>query len=208
VPDNVAINTSLDPTAPKVAGDEVTYSGEAAQVQIIQLGSVLGVEGSRTVTRHDLSSIYGSLTETPPATDTASSGFNGRLQRIAQRITSLIALLPASLGQKTMANSLAVTLASDQTTLVAESARASALTTRSQVSVTTTADTLLASNASRKSALFKNLGPFPVYIGSATVTAANGMLLSSGDGFEDDRTTILWQAIAVGGTSTVAVLEV
>lgn len=40
----------------------------------------------------------GSVTETAPATDTASSGLNGRLQRIAQRITSLIALLPTSLG--------------------------------------------------------------------------------------------------------------
>lgn len=56
----------------------------------------------------------GTLTETAPGTDTASSGLNGRLQRIAQRLTSLIALLPASLGQKTAANSLAVTVASDQ----------------------------------------------------------------------------------------------
>ncbi len=40
----------------------------------------------------------GSLTETAPTTDTASSGLNGRLQRIAQRITSLIALLPTALG--------------------------------------------------------------------------------------------------------------
>lgn len=50
----------------------------------------------------------GSLTETAPATDTASSGLNGRLQRIAQRITSLIALIPASLGRKSSALSLAV----------------------------------------------------------------------------------------------------
>lgn len=34
----------------------------------------------------------GALTETAPASDTASSGLNGRLQRIAQRLTSLIAL--------------------------------------------------------------------------------------------------------------------
>ena len=55
----------------------------------------------------------GAVTETAPGTDTASSGLNGRLQRIAQRLTSLIALLPTSLGQKTKANSLAVTIASD-----------------------------------------------------------------------------------------------
>ena len=36
-----------------------------------------------------LEGLTGSLTETAPATDTASSGLNGRLQRIAQRLTSL-----------------------------------------------------------------------------------------------------------------------
>lgn len=61
----------------------------------------------------------GGLTETAPASDTASSGLNGRLQRIAQRLTSLIALLPTSLGQKTMANGLAVTIASDQSAVPA-----------------------------------------------------------------------------------------
>jgi hypothetical protein len=42
--------------------------------------------------------LLGAVTEAAPATDTASSGLNGRLQRIAQRITSLIALLPSALG--------------------------------------------------------------------------------------------------------------
>src|SRR4051794_24751404 len=40
----------------------------------------------------------GALPETEPASDTASSGLNGRLQRIAQRLASLIALLPTALG--------------------------------------------------------------------------------------------------------------
>lgn len=44
------------------------------------------------------STLTGALTETAPATDTASSGLNGRLQRIAQRITALIALLPTTLS--------------------------------------------------------------------------------------------------------------
>jgi hypothetical protein len=42
--------------------------------------------------------LVGAVTETAPATDTASSGLNGRLQRIAQRLTSLIALLPSALS--------------------------------------------------------------------------------------------------------------
>lgn len=53
---------------------------------------------SAILTIADFDSKTGSLTETAPATDTASSGVNGRLQRIAQRLTSLIALLPAALG--------------------------------------------------------------------------------------------------------------
>ncbi len=58
--------------------------------------------------------LIGAVTETAPATDTASSGLNGRLQRIAQRLTSLIALYPSSIGQKAKTTSLAVTLASDE----------------------------------------------------------------------------------------------
>lgn len=45
-----------------------------------------------------VSTRVGSTTETAPATDTAASGLNGRLQRIAQRLSSLIALLPTALG--------------------------------------------------------------------------------------------------------------
>lgn len=41
-----------------------------------------------------LETLTGALTETAPATDTASSGLNGRLQRIAQRLTSLLAVTP------------------------------------------------------------------------------------------------------------------
>lgn len=63
--------------------------------------------------------LIGAVTETAPVSDTASSGLNGRLQRIAQRLSSLIALLPTSLGQKTSAASLAVTVASDQTAIPA-----------------------------------------------------------------------------------------
>jgi hypothetical protein len=40
--------------------------------------------------------ILGATNETAPATDTATAGHNGRLQRIAQRITSLIGLFDGS----------------------------------------------------------------------------------------------------------------
>lgn len=62
--------------------------------------------------------VIGGLTETAPATDTASSGLNGRMQRVAQRLTSLIALLPTTIGGKTGVASLGVTLASDDPAVV------------------------------------------------------------------------------------------
>lgn len=62
----------------------------------------------------DLLSRLGALTETAPGTDTASSGLNGRLQRIAQRITSLIGLFPASIGQKAKSAAFPVVLSSDE----------------------------------------------------------------------------------------------
>ena len=51
-----------------------------------------------TSTKQDAqSTLLGAVTETATATDTASSGLNGRLQRIAQRLTSIIALLAGGL---------------------------------------------------------------------------------------------------------------
>lgn len=70
----------------------------------VAAASSLGV----TMSTEDIAR-QGIITETAPASDTASSGQNGRLQRIAQRITSLIALIPASLGTKLASASLSVT---------------------------------------------------------------------------------------------------
>ncbi len=66
---------------------------------------------------NELTANIGSLTETAPATDTASSGLNGRLQRVSQRISSLIALIPTALGQGTMSQGLKVVLPSDQSSI-------------------------------------------------------------------------------------------
>ncbi len=85
-------------------------------------GNLAALAGKDFATQTTLAAtnvLVGAVTESAPASDTASSGLNGRLQRIAQRITSLIALLPASLGQKTMANSFPVCFASDQSVSVA-----------------------------------------------------------------------------------------
>lgn len=41
----------------------------------------------------------GALTETAPATDTASSGLNGRLQRVAQRLTTMLTGIVLAAGE-------------------------------------------------------------------------------------------------------------
>jgi len=82
-------------------------SGSTVQIDQTTPGTTNGVQVNG-------GAVIGAVNETAPATDIASSGLNGRLQRVAQRITSLIALLPTALGQTTKAASLAVTIASDQ----------------------------------------------------------------------------------------------
>ncbi len=57
--------------------------------------------------------LKGAVNETAPVSDTASSGLNGRLQRIAQNITSLLARLPAALGSTTASASLGVTASTE-----------------------------------------------------------------------------------------------
>lgn len=69
---------------------------------------------STRLSESDFDTKVGATNEAAPGTDTATSGLNGRLQRIAQRLTTLIGLLPASLGQKVSSGSFAVVLASDQ----------------------------------------------------------------------------------------------
>lgn len=92
----------------------VTITGSSSSSTVAIDQTTPGTTDSVTV---KASAGIGSLTETAPATDTASSGLNGRLQRIAQRLTSLIGLLPTALGQTTMSASLPVTLASNQSAL-------------------------------------------------------------------------------------------
>lgn len=55
--------------------------------------------GAATATNQTAqNTLIGAVTETAPASDTASSGLNGRLQRIAQNITSLLGRLPSALS--------------------------------------------------------------------------------------------------------------
>lgn len=210
--DNTPIVTSSDPAARKAAADQVTYSGDTADVQLVKIVTVSGAEGSKTTTDvafTDTSPLIGVVTETAPATDTASSGLNGRLQRIAQRLTSLIALLPAALGSgggmkvDGSGTALPVSIATapvlvagsavigkvgiDQTTPgttnAVEVVQATMTMTHSVGSATSTTSAMLASNASRKYALLQNIGSVDVDIKlNASAVAAQGIRLQANGG--------------------------
>lgn len=160
--------------------------------------------------------LYGAVTETAPASDTASSGLNGRLQRIAQRLTSLIALLPANLGQKTSANSLAVTVASDQSALTV--AQATAANLKAQVvyaGVTATdksgtiaaggtAQTAIALNANRRAFWIQNLSAGDLWIsdvGPATA-ASPSLKIVAGGLYESMPGNCPTSAISIIGATT------
>jgi hypothetical protein len=103
---------------PEVNGSNVLKTDGSAVTQPVSgtvtanVGTTGGIALETTQTANGV--LIGAVTETAPGTDTASSGLNGRLQRIAQRLTSLIALLPTSIGAKTVTGSLSVTLATDE----------------------------------------------------------------------------------------------
>ncbi len=124
----------------------------------------------------------GSLTETAPATDTASSGLNGRLQRIAQRITSLIALLPAALGANggLKVEGIASGVAQPVSLPVVASA------TLANVAGSASSVTLLASNASRKLAIIVNDSTAVLYVKFGATASATSFTwkLAAGDTLE------------------------
>lgn len=152
--------------------------------------SVLPTGASTLAEQQTQTTAIGSLTETAPATDTASSGLNGRLQRIAQRLTSLIALFPSSIGTKASADSLAVVIASDQAAISVSPSTVLGTITSTQKSVGLTAVRATVSGSSpssvRKRLLIKpsknNTGA--VYLGSSSVTTSNGLEIIGPDRLE------------------------
>jgi hypothetical protein len=156
----------------------------------------------------------GSLTETAPATDTASSGLNGRLQRIAQRLTSLIDLFPTSIGTKTSAASLSVVLASDQAAIGVTPQTSSGTITQIQKSVGLTAVRATVSGsapgAARKKLMIKpsknNTGS--IYFGASTVTTASGMEIIGPDRLEFELDASDYYLISDTAAQVVEIVEV
>ena len=126
--------------------------------------------------------LLGAVTETAPASDTASSGLNGRLQRVAQRLTSLIAQIPASLGIKTAANSLSIAPASDATFAVSQTG--GTYTDRSIANLSGSSETLMAANTARRILIVVNESATAIAVnltgGTAALNTAGSVTLSPG----------------------------
>lgn len=122
-------------------------------------------------------------------------------------------------GQKTMAGSTPVVIASDQTTIpVSENKTSSTSSTPAQTSVGTTSAQILAANASRKRVMIQNTGTtvIKLNLGTATVTqTAYHVALQScssadaGDGgsYIDEMWTGAIQAISSAAGGTVVITE-
>jgi hypothetical protein len=124
----LAVRRDADTTLVDTTGDYANLQVNATGALKVSAASLPLPTGATTETtlgtrlsESDFDTKVGSLTEASPASDTASSGLNGRLQRIAQLITTLIGRYPASVGQKTMAGSFPVVVASDQGALTVSS---------------------------------------------------------------------------------------
>lgn len=178
-----------------IASDQSAVPVSAASLPL-PVGAATESTLATRLSESDFDTKTGGLTEAPPATDTASSGLNGRLQRVAQRLTSLIALLPAALvggrldtnlgawlgstaptvGQKTMANSVPIVLASDQSA-VPVSGGGGVQYTEGDVDTTITGTVVMWENSDDILRAVSAAEPLPVSIpidtfGSGSLTAA------------------------------------
>jgi hypothetical protein len=192
----------------KRAGNELAYNSGAADANTLRVAIATGANGLATESKQDAEAVLiGAVTEVAPATDTASSGLNGRLQRIAQRLTSLISLLPSSLGQKTMANSLAVTFASDQSALSFTQA-ALAGSYQEDLTVTDGAVETFTAPAGAKWALIQaddaNTGNARVKIGAAATTTS-GIQIQPGRDIKLDCGGDVSYTMESGGTGKLYV---
>lgn len=145
--------------------------------------------------------LTGAVNETAPGTDTASSGLNGRLQRIAQRLTSLIALFPTSLGAKADSASLAVT----QSTQDAARVGATNETAAASDSATSGLNGLIKRGLAGITSLIAGVGA----IGDAAWASGNGSVIAmlktiASAAASTDPATVVGASAVVSATPTVS----
>lgn len=118
----------------------------------------------------------GARADAAASSDTGMFSIIALIKRGLQNWTTLLARVPA-LGQGTMAASMPVVLASNQSTLNVTTVPVAASIATGQVSVTTSATLIVAARSGRKSVIIINEGATDVRLGVSGVTTGNGVLL-------------------------------
>lgn len=209
----VTVNTGLSPIED---GGDVNVTNMPAEFAL-PASQVISLTPPPAITNYSLETsqiaqnvLIGAVDESAPTTDTASSGLNGRLQRIAQRITSLISAVGSpfqaggSIGNTTFSSTQSGTWTvqpGNTPNTTAWKVDGSAVTQPVSGTITanptspatilngqklvTTAGTrvTLASSTTIKSVTIKALSTNTgiVYVGNATVSSSNGLQLVAGD---------------------------
>jgi hypothetical protein len=208
---SIAVTGTFWPTTQTVDG---TVTANTGLILPASLGQKASASSLAVTLSSEQEAEIGIITETAPATDTASSGLNGRLQRIAQRLTSLIDLFPTSIGTKTSAASLSVVLASDQAAVNVTPQTSSGTITNIQKSVGTSAVRATVSgsapSATRKKLMIKpsknNTGS--IFLGSSSVTTASGLEIIGPDRLEFTLDASDYYLISDTAAQVVEIIEV
>ncbi len=155
----------------------------------------------------DLQTDFGS-TNDPAYTDNtgaAPGGVISILKGAYSKLATISGQSPASLGQKTMANSSPVVIASDQPAISVSQFNAGTLTDRSgTVTLGATAQQLAAANAARKYFFFQNnsVGDLWINFGVTAVASQPSIKIIAGNGFSMENSFVSNQLVSVIGATT------
>lgn len=116
-------------------------TGASIEVSTLHPLPVTSSGGSAVTVADGANVTFGAEADAAAATDTSTATYMSLFKRLLQRITTFIGLFPTSLGQKTMANGLAVTVASDQSAVPFSVADGSDATQGAKADAAATADT-------------------------------------------------------------------
>lgn len=221
----VATQATLALIKAKTDNIDVALSTRATETTLGTVSTNTGTTATNTTTTNTR---VGDVTETAPATDTASSGLNGRLQRVAQRLTSLIAFFSSDFGVSSAAirvasmmgnatgaanfgggttttQTLRTVLVTDQTTIPIDRTAATAVAPTT-VSVTTSATLVSASNSNNRIRYVRNDGVLPMYFGfTNAVTTTNGQQINANGTYIEDVYSGDIYCIVSAGTATARV---
>lgn len=164
------------------AGADVTVSTPAS-------GRQAATDSQAVVLSAEDLAALGVPAEAPPVDDTAPAGLNGRLQRLAQRLTAMLARLPAAIGIRSASDSLSVVLAQDHAALPLPVGAATAAAQAAQAATLTSIDGRLAGSLAVTGSFFQATQPvsaasLPLPSGAATsaAQATTNATLSAIDG--------------------------